>query len=223
MIKLLEHFKRMQEMASRYLDPEPYARTYPNPSPKPAETVSLSTDFFISDMLYMLDGPEQRESQAQAEHAWGDLKLQSNLFDDAAIMIRKLMLDLRIDGKLIFLEESDNGPARTISAKKLLKALDDCDLIPTMDAFLRACRASHWRAAQLRANGIEPITIPPDAPQYAPEDYNFGVGHKAPTPKAALAFAAMQKFCDRVDAGEVRSTRTYAEFKAILGLPKAPS
>jgi hypothetical protein len=29
--------------------------------------------------------------------------------------------------------------------------------------------------------------------------------------------AAMQKFVDRVDKGEVRSKRTYAEFKEILG------
>jgi len=35
---------------------------------------------------------------------------------------------------------------------------------------------------------------------------------------ASRAFAAMQKFCNRVDAGEVRSKRTYAEFKEILAL-----
>ncbi len=31
------------------------------------------------------------------------------------------------------------------------------------------------------------------------------------------AHDAMQRFCDRVEAGEVRSRRTYAEFCGILG------
>lgn len=35
--------------------------------------------------------------------------------------------------------------------------------------------------------------------------------------KAELAFAAMREFCDRVDKGEIRSKRTYAKFKEILG------
>lgn len=33
------------------------------------------------------------------------------------------------------------------------------------------------------------------------------------------AHDAMQRFCDRVEAGEVRSQRTYAEFCEILGRP----
>lgn len=44
---------------------------------------------------------------------------------------------------------------------------------PTEDAYLRACRALHWHTAQLRANGIEPLPIPEDAPQYPPDDYPF--------------------------------------------------
>jgi hypothetical protein len=36
------------------------------------------------------------------------------------------------------------------------------------------------------------------------------------------AHDAMQRFCDRVEAGEVRSRRTYAEFCDLLGrAPKA--
>lgn len=30
---------------------------------------------------------------------------------------------------------------------------------PTMDSYLATCRALHWRHGQLRANGIEPITL----------------------------------------------------------------
>ncbi len=36
--------------------------------------------------------------------------------------------------------------------------------------------------------------------------------------QARLAFEAMNEFIDRVDRGEVRSTRTYTKFKSILGL-----
>lgn len=36
------------------------------------------------------------------------------------------------------------------------------------------------------------------------------------------SLAAMNRFCDRVEAGEVRSRRTYAEFCALIGrAPKA--
>jgi hypothetical protein len=69
--KLLDHFKRMQATASRYLEPEPYTnregKTYEvyhgvNP------VGDMDRDnAFIGDVLYMLDGPEQREAQAQAE------------------------------------------------------------------------------------------------------------------------------------------------------------
>lgn len=60
--QLLSHFKRMQEMATSYIQPEPYVdnegRTH---------TDSFKDDAFIGDMIYMLDGPEQREAQARAE------------------------------------------------------------------------------------------------------------------------------------------------------------
>lgn len=35
--------------------------------------------------------------------------------------------------------------------------------------------------------------------------------------RAERGLAAMHRFCDRVEAGEVRSKRTYAEFCEILG------
>lgn len=64
MTKLEEHFKKMQEMATRYLIPEPYVDRDGNSS-----TVAIGSDqsvrdrLFANDMLYMLDGPEQREAQ----------------------------------------------------------------------------------------------------------------------------------------------------------------
>jgi hypothetical protein len=47
------------------------------------------------------------------------------------------------------------------------------------DAYMSACRALHWRTAELRFHGIEPIQIPPDAPHEPPEGFDFSQG-KAP-------------------------------------------
>jgi len=44
---------------------------------------------------------------------------------------------------------------------------------PTEDAYMRACRALHWRTAQLRAHGIEPDPIADDAPHDPPEGHVF--------------------------------------------------
>lgn len=49
---------------------------------------------------------------------------------------------------------------------------------PTKDSYMAACRALHWRTAELRAHGVEPITLPPDAAHYPPDDFDFGA--KAP-------------------------------------------
>ena len=43
----------------------------------------------------------------------------------------------------------------------------------TKDAYMRACRALHWRTAELRANGIEPIEIDTHAPHYPPVNFDF--------------------------------------------------
>jgi hypothetical protein len=64
-MKLEDHFKKMQDMATRYLIPEPYVDREGNSS-----VVAMGSDqavrdhLFASDMLYMLDGPEQREAQS---------------------------------------------------------------------------------------------------------------------------------------------------------------
>jgi hypothetical protein len=44
---------------------------------------------------------------------------------------------------------------------------------PTDDAWISACRAIDWRTAELRFHGHEPISIPPDAPRYPPDDFDF--------------------------------------------------
>jgi hypothetical protein len=63
MSKLLEHFKRMQEAATRYLTPDGYVdregRIY--------YIDDQAARAFASDMIYMLDGPEQREAQVEVE------------------------------------------------------------------------------------------------------------------------------------------------------------
>lgn len=47
---------------------------------------------------------------------------------------------------------------------------------PTVDAYMAAARAVHWRNAQLRAYGIEPLDLnAPDLPS-DPYSYDFGAG-----------------------------------------------
>lgn len=48
------------------------------------------------------------------------------------------------------------------------------DNYPTEDAYMAACRALHWRTAELRFHGIEPIAIPQDASHYPPDNFDFG-------------------------------------------------
>jgi hypothetical protein len=59
--KLELHFEKMQDMMVRYIEP---TGLYTN-----REGVSVreihSAEAFISDMIYMLDGPEQREAQSK--------------------------------------------------------------------------------------------------------------------------------------------------------------
>jgi hypothetical protein len=126
MSKLLDHVKRMQEAATRYLVPEDYTDREGN-----VHTVDQDrTKAFANDMLYMLDGPEQREAQAEAQSM------------------------------------AEQG-------------------YPTEDAFLAACRALHWRTAELRYHGIEPVALPQDAAHYPPDDYDFGPSQKLAVEQAA--------------------------------------
>jgi hypothetical protein len=74
MSKLLEHFKRMQDMAARYILPNevPYvdrdgkASTSPDVAGQNDPHGNIRRKLFENDMIYMLDGPEQREAQADA-------------------------------------------------------------------------------------------------------------------------------------------------------------
>jgi len=53
MNRLPKHFERMQEMAARYLEPGGYI----------LGSERSQATAFIDDMIYMLDGPEQRKAQ----------------------------------------------------------------------------------------------------------------------------------------------------------------
>lgn len=64
---LSAHFKRMQEMAQRYLMPEPYIDRDGNSSQVAIGSDAAVRNFmFAQDMIYMLDGPEQRLAQRAA-------------------------------------------------------------------------------------------------------------------------------------------------------------
>ena len=47
---------------------------------------------------------------------------------------------------------------------------------PTEDAYMAACRALHWRTAQLRYHGVEPLDLTkvPNLTHYPPDDFDFG-------------------------------------------------
>lgn len=120
MSKLLEHFKRMQVQVASYLEPAQYVPFHGGPC-KLDMNAAEEKARFIDDMIYMLDWPEQREAQVEAQSM------------------------------------ADQG-------------------YPTEDAYLAACRALHWRTAELRAHGVEPVTLPQDVSHYPPDDYDFGVG-----------------------------------------------
>lgn len=64
-VALVKHFKRMQEMASDYIIPEPYiSHTGAYASDHLSESEKRNS-LFGADMVYMLDGPEQREAEAE--------------------------------------------------------------------------------------------------------------------------------------------------------------
>lgn len=51
---------------------------------------------------------------------------------------------------------------------------------PTEDAYMRACRALHWRNAQLRAHGIEPITLKSSDGHEPPADFDWAAREAEP-------------------------------------------
>ncbi len=63
--KLAAHFENMQDMARRYIEP---LTAYVDRDGKRSDDIegekqSVRSDLFAGDMIYMLDGPEQREAQ----------------------------------------------------------------------------------------------------------------------------------------------------------------
>lgn len=65
---MLSHIKVMQNLASNYLSPAPYVTAIPTATPvSHDEGDSAERDkLFIQDMIYWLDGPEQRHAESQA-------------------------------------------------------------------------------------------------------------------------------------------------------------
>lgn len=67
MTKLLKHFEAMQTACAAYVCPDPYMPLHGHPEGAPPYVSEASRDrAFANDMIYMLDGPEQREAQAAA-------------------------------------------------------------------------------------------------------------------------------------------------------------
>jgi hypothetical protein len=58
---------------------------------------------------------------------------------------------------------------------------DNPPAYPTEDAYMAAARAGHWRTAQLRAHGIEPLDLTKVAnlTQYPPDDFDWKAAEAA--------------------------------------------
>lgn len=71
-------------------------------------------------------------------------------------------------------------------AVSAILAIPVAEPYPTEDAYMSACRALHWRTAQLCANHIEPVRIPDGAPQYPPDDFDFDIADRIKQAMIAL-------------------------------------
>lgn len=68
MTTLLEHFKAMQARAAAFVEStQTYTALDGRVSPVGSLEKASRCNLFINDMIYMLDGPEQRDAQAEAE------------------------------------------------------------------------------------------------------------------------------------------------------------
>jgi hypothetical protein len=105
--KLQAHFKRMQQMATAYLTPEPYQSPI-----RPQLIVGTEADdkeLFVSDMISLLDGPEQRAAEAELDQERDDLET----------LVKDLMRTLLVVDHIVTVEGED-GTKRTIVASKLM-------------------------------------------------------------------------------------------------------
>lgn len=75
--KLLQHFKRMQECAARYIEP----KRYYSRNNVFADSREGDAMLFADDLIYLLDSPEQREAQAEAEQSVGISALYRDVRD----------------------------------------------------------------------------------------------------------------------------------------------
>ena len=164
MSKLLAHFNAMQDMATRYLIPEPYvARDGRRSDEHNGEKTGVRDNLFAGDMIYMLDGPEQRAAEAERivalnEHGWHMPSVNEGL------RVARVC----------------NGHAMPGD-----DAVSDSEHFPTEASYLAACRALHWRTEQLRQAGIEPLDLSNTGledfaptgtdplPHYPPKGYRF--------------------------------------------------
>jgi hypothetical protein len=80
---------------------------------------------------------------------------------------------------------------------------------PTEDAYMRACRALHWRTAQLRAHGVEPIRLTDDMGHYPPEDFDFATVEAAESISSSSGDALREALESLVGHG--RNSGTWAD------------
>ena len=83
-MKLLDHFKAMQGMVSCYLEPGPY-----EPQTEAGKTLAEDDrDRLIQDLIWMLDGPEQRAAERDDANAVEGFKAQVGDLEDSIRAMR---------------------------------------------------------------------------------------------------------------------------------------
>lgn len=121
--KLLQHMAAMQSAATAYLVPEPYReQTPPGEAVEPHGSPGRDA-LFAADMIYFLDGPEQREAQfdymaesarTASGHFHGDLVHMSHIEDAFASFAAAAREIDRIKKLLFYGEDHAKGRYRLL-------------------------------------------------------------------------------------------------------------
>jgi hypothetical protein len=109
MNKLQAHFKKMQSAAARYLAPSTYVDRDGKSASFEDDPKPDRDELFVNDMIYMLDGPEQRAAEAEVDQELEDLRA----------LVRSLMRDLHVVDHVVTLNEGTSDQ-RTIVASNLM-------------------------------------------------------------------------------------------------------
>ena len=153
MRELLTHFQKMQHQCVRYLEPNGYVPF--DGKSVPVHDREAQDSLFINDMIYLLDGPEQRA--AEAAHAAAIAKLEAER--DA---LREALAALDCSDILGVAESCASGLPRWDHVSAKIDAARDALIRFESEDPLTAAAQSRIDAAWERHKAASPICdIPP--------------------------------------------------------------